>query len=119
MASSLSKFAAQALLLGARVFVRGTTSGLLDVENDDTVLFVTLSQGETMQQSRQFAPGSSWTIEIPSEGFEPAPAVALGLLVTPVIAPPFGAAPGGYHTFTWSDAIVLTTETLGAPPPPG
>lgn len=120
MSSSLSKFSREAIVAGNRVFVSGTTSGLTSVEADDTIIFVTLSQGETMQQGRllgPFAP-SAWNVGLPAEGFAVGqPAVALGLVVTPVPAPPLGSAPGGYSTFTWSDTVTITGGP-DAPAPP-
>jgi hypothetical protein len=116
MSSSLSKFSREAIVAGNRVFVSGSTTGLSSIEADDTIIFVTLSQGETMQQGRLFGPfsPSAWNVGLPAEGFAVGQAaVALGLVVTPVPAPPVGSAPGGYSTFTWSDSVTIT-EGSGA-----
>ena len=118
MSSSLSKFSREAIVAGNRVFVSGTTRGLTSIEADDAIIFVTLSQGETMQQGRLFGPFApdAWNVGLPSDGFEIGqPAVALGLVVTPVPAPPLGSAPGGYSTFTWSDTVTIA----GPPDAPG
>lgn len=116
MSSSLSKFSRDAIVAGNRVFVSGSTSGLTSVDTDDTIIFVTLSQGETMQQGRLFGPfePSAWNVGLPSDGFAlEQPAVALGLVVIPVPNPPLGSAPGGYTTFTWSDTVTITAGPSG------
>lgn len=110
MSSSLSKFGPEGLLLGLTLFVPGTSGAVV---NDDTILFVSITQGTHLQQSRMSAPGVGWTAEVPSEGFVNGPAVATGLIVTPVLSPPQGAAPGGFHTFAWASAIELVPELQG------
>jgi hypothetical protein len=116
MSSSLSKFSPRAIVAGNRVFVSGSTSGLSMAQTDESVVFVSLSQRETLQQFRLFGPfdASSWNVGLPAEGFENGEAVAVGLVVTPVLPPPFGHPPGGYQTFTWANTVVIE----GAPDAP-
>ena len=108
MASSLSKFDPQAKLIGDTLVVTGDGSG---PPIDQEVLVVLVSQGGEVAAGVIGGTTISgrWSVSVTFGGFSPGPAIATGLIVTPMtnVPPDDTPAPGGLRTFTWADRIEI------------